>query len=127
MNCLMNKLGSDVGGRGTADTLCCIQNVIEKTLLMSERTFIVFIDYSKAFDSCVSHIQMFNLLNDMGFPRHIVALIQALFEKQSAIVRWNGSQTKPFFIEKGVRQGCILSPLLFCAYTEQVMREAEIT
>ena len=82
-------------GRGTADMLCCIQNVIEKTLLMSERTFIVFIDYSKAFDS-VSHIQMFNLLNhhivsatalihrtarpsisadndllnDMGFPRH---------------------------------------------------------
>ena len=113
-------------GRGTADMLCCIQNVIEKTLLMSERTFIVFIDYSKAFDS-VSHIQMFNLLNDMGFPRHIVALIQALYEKQSAIVRWNGSHTKPFFIENGVRQGCILSPLLFCAYTEQVMREAEIT
>ena len=34
-------------GRGTADMLCCIQNVIEKTLLMSERTFIVLIDYSK--------------------------------------------------------------------------------
>ena len=59
----------------------------------------------------------------MGFPRHIVALIQALYEKQSAIVRWNGSHTKPFFTEKGVRQGCILSPLLLCAYTEQVMRE----
>ncbi len=69
---------------------------------------------------------MFNLLNDMGFPRHIVALIQALFEKQSAIVRWNGSLTKPFSTEKGVRQGCILSPLLF-SYTEQLMREAEIT
>ena len=59
---------------GTADMLCCIQNVIEKTLLMSEWTFIVFIDYSKAFDS-VSHIQMFNILNDMGFPRHSVALM----------------------------------------------------
>ena len=87
---------------------------------------IVFIDYSKAFHS-VSHIQMFNILNDMGFSRHIVALIQALYEKQSAIVRWNGSHTKPFFMEKGVRQGCILSTLLFCAYTEQVMREADIT
>ena len=53
--------------------------------------------------------------------------MQALYEKQSAIVRWNGAHTKPFFIEKGVRQGCILSPLLFCAYTEQIMREAEIT
>ena len=53
-----------------------------------------------------------------GFPDIIVALIQALYEKQSAIVRWNESHTKPFFIEKGVRQGCILYPLLFCAYTE---------
>ena len=84
-------------GRGTADMLCCTQNVIEKTLLMSERTCTVFIDYSKASDS-VSHIQMFNILNDMWFPRHIVALIQALYEKQSAIVRGNGTHTKPFFI-----------------------------
>ena len=107
--------------------LCCIQNVIEKTILiMSERTFIVFVDYSKAFDN-VSHIQMFNILNDMGFPRHIVALIQALYDKQSAIVRWNGSHTKPFFIENGVQQRCILSPLLLCAYTEQLMREADVT
>ena len=88
----MNKLGSDEDeaqltccASTTSDMLCCIQNVIEKTILMSERTFIVFIDYSKAFDS-VSHIQMFNILNNMGFPRHIVALIQALYEKQSAIV-----------------------------------------
>ena len=72
-------------------------------------------------------MQMFNILNDMGFPIHIFALIQALYEKQLAIVHRNGSHTKLFFIEKGVRQGWILCPLHFCAYTEQVMREAEIT
>ena len=56
--------------------LRCIQNVIENMLLMSERTFIGCIGYSKAFDS-VGHIHMFKyLINDMGFPRHIVALIQ---------------------------------------------------
>ena len=38
-----------------------------------------------------------------------------------------GTDHTPFFIEKGVRQGCMLSSLLFCAYTEQVMREADIT
>ena len=53
--------------------ICCIQNVIENTLLISARIFIVVIDYSKAFDS-VSHIQMFNMHNDMGCPRHIVEL-----------------------------------------------------
>ena len=57
----------------------------------------------------------------------LFSISRILYEKQSAIVRWNGSHTKPFFIEKGVRQGCILYPLLFRAYTEQVMREAEIT
>ena len=55
---------------------------------MSERIFTVFIDYSMAVDS-VSHIQMFDILNDIGFPRHFVALIHALYEKQSAIVCWN--------------------------------------
>ena len=34
---------------------------------------------------------------------------------------------KHLFTEKGVRQGCFLYPLLICAYTEQVMREADIT
>ena len=46
--------------------LCCIQNVTEKTLLMSERTLIVFIDYSKAVDD-VNHIQVLNMHNDMGY------------------------------------------------------------
>ena len=34
--------------------------------------------------------------------------------------------SKTFKPNKGVRQGCILSPHLFNIYTEQVMREAEI-
>ena len=80
--------------------LCCIQNAIEKTFLMPERTFIVFID-CKAFDS-VDYVHMFNILNGMVFPRHTVALIQVLYGKQSAILSWNGSHTKPFFIEKGL-------------------------
>ena len=114
-------------GRRTADMIRCIQNVIENTLLMSERTCIVFIDYSKAFDS-VSHIQMFNLLNDMGFPRHIVALMQALYEETIGNRTLERITHQAFLhtVEKGIRQGCILYPLLFCAYTEQVMREVEI-
>ena len=53
--------------------------------------------------------------------------IHALYDNQSVIVRWNGSHTKPFFTEKGAREGCILSTLLFSPYTEQLTREADIT
>ena len=58
--------------------ICCTGNVIENTLLISVRTCIVVIDYSKACNS-VSHIQIFNIHNDMGCPRHIVALIHAMY------------------------------------------------
>jgi hypothetical protein len=113
-------------GRGTADMLCCIQVLIEKTLAMSDQAcYILFIDYSKAFDS-ISQIQLFDMMNSMGFPRHIVSLIQGLYINQTSVIRWNGKHTEPFPIGKGVRQGCILSPALFCAYTEIIMREADI-
>ena len=62
----------------------------------------------------------------MGFPMHIVRLIQALYTDQGAKIRWNGSHTDSFKIGKGVRQGCILSPHLFSTYTEQIMRESNV-
>ena len=62
----------------------------------------------------------------MGFPTHLVSLISNLYTNQSATIRWNGEHSGHFHINKGVRQGCILSPHLFSIYTEQVMREADI-
>ena len=63
---------------------------------------------------------------ELGFPEHIVALLQSLYIDQTAVIRWNGSTTETFPIGKGVRQGCILFPHLFSLYTESVMRDAEI-
>ena len=62
----------------------------------------------------------------MGFPPHLVTLMQSLYADQEAKIRWNGKHTDYFNIGKGVRQGCILSPHLFSMYTEQIMREANI-
>lgn len=62
----------------------------------------------------------------MGFPLHLIALIQSLYRDQSANIRWNSDHSEPFSIEKGVRQGCILSPHLFSAYTEQIMRDSNM-
>ncbi|RUS69941.1 hypothetical protein EGW08_022297 [Elysia chlorotica] len=65
-------------------------------------------------------------LQKMGFPTHLISLISNLYTNQSATIRWNGEHSGHFHINKGVRQGCILSPHLFSIYTEQVMREADI-
>ena len=62
----------------------------------------------------------------MGFPTHLVALIAGLCDHQKATIRWNEEHTYFFGINKGVRQGCILSPHLFSVCTAQVMRNAKI-
>ena len=111
--------------RGTIDMLFTLQILIEKMRNSVDEAYLVFIDYSKAFDS-VKHHHLFNVMIRMGFPRHLVALVAGLYDNQKATIRWNGEHSDFFSIGKGVRQGCILSPHLFNTYTEQIMREAEI-
>ena len=62
----------------------------------------------------------------MGFPAHLISLIANLYTNQKATIRWNGDHCEYFNIEKGVRQGCILSPHLFSIYIENIMREANL-
>ena len=70
---------------------------------MDGQAFVVLIDYSKAFDN-ISQVQMFEILTEMGFPKHLVALLEALYNDQSAVIRWNGRHSSAFKIERGVRQ-----------------------
>ena len=105
--------------------ICALQIMIEKLIETKETAFIIFIDYSKAFDN-VSHNQLFNIMIQMGFSTHLVYLIQSLYVKQEARIQLNNWHTEPFSIGKGVRQGCILSPYLFSISTEMVMHETEV-
>ena len=105
--------------------LFILQIIIEKIRNTRDEAFITFIDYSKAFDSVI-HKHLFKVLTEMGFPAHLISLIANLYTNQKATIRWNGDHCEYFNIEKGVRQGCILSPHLFSIYTENIMREADL-
>ena len=50
--------------------------------------------------------------------------MRKLYASQKATVRTGHGTTDWFQIEKGVRQGCILSPCLFNFYAEYIMRNA---
>ena len=56
----------------------------------------------------------------------LTCLLRNLYAGQEATVRTGHGTTDCFQIEKGVHQGCILSPCLFNLYAEYIMRNAEL-
>ena len=60
----------------------------------------------------------------MGIPNHLTFLLRNLYAGQEATVRTGHGTAVWFQIEKGVRQGCILSPCLFNFYADYIIRNS---
>ena len=104
-------------GRGTRDQIASICWIIEKVRKIQKNINLCFNDYAKAFD-CVDHSKQWKFLD------HLTCLLRNLYTGQAATVR-TGHRTADWFkIEKGVWQGCILSPCLFNFYAEHIIWNA---
>ena len=96
--------------RGIRDQIANICWIIEKAREFQKN--FCFIDYSKAFD-CVDHNKLWKILKEMGILDHLTCLMRNLYAGQEAIARIRHGTMDCLQIEKGVCQGCILSPCLF--------------
>ena len=112
-----------VKGRGTREQIANIRWILEKVCEVKKEIYFCFIEYTKAFD-CVDHNKMWLVMKERGIPEHLIILIKNLYHKQEAHVRTMYGPTDWFEINKGVRQGCILSPYLFNLHGEFIMRNA---
>ena len=62
----------------------------------------------------------------MGIPDHLTCLLRNLYADQEATVRTGHGTTDWSQIDKGVRQGCILSLCLFNLHAEYIMQNARL-
>ena len=76
------------------------------------------IDATKAFDR-VCHLKLFNKLKDRNVPDCLIAVLCDWYDKLYAVVRWNSVTSHTFPAKCGVRQGGVLSPLLFNIYVDE--------
>ena len=111
-------------GSGTRDVIYTMRIITEKCLEKGKDLYVCFIDYAKAFDR-VQHQKAFECLCNTRMDSKDLRVITNLYWNQRACIR-NDNEVSDFAeIERGVRQGCILSPSLFNLYTECIFQSIE--
>ena len=109
-------------GRSTVDHLFTITQVIEKKRAVSQELHLVFVDLQKAYDS-VPLVKLWEALEKRGFSKGLVGAIKSFYNGTIARVKSRGELSGGFFVTKGLKQGCCLSPTLFKVYLEHVLKE----
>ena len=110
-------------GRGTVDQIWVVRQVVERATEYRTPVFMCFVDLTKAYDS-VNRQAMAAILREYGVPRQLVAIIEELHSETWCQVRSAGDTSERFEVTTGVRQGCVLSPLLFNCFLDKILREA---
>eukprot|EP00253_Pinus_taeda_P020087 PITA_20087 len=88
------------------------------------KAILLKIDLSKAFDR-VSWLYIKMILIHLGFPHAYISWIMACITSPTFSILINGSASPFFHSERGLRQGCPLSPLLFLLVMEGLSRLME--
>ena len=77
--------------------------------------YCTLLDATKAFDR-VNYCKLFKLLIARKIPSVVLRFLLQMYTGFKACIYWNGFLSNMFVISNGVKQGGILSPLLFCVY-----------
>lgn len=117
-----NQLGFRKG-MGTREALFGLNVLMQRCLDVNQDIYICFIDFEKAFDR-VQHEKLIEILQRKNIDTRDIRLIANLYWGQTARVRLDDYLSENIEIQRGVRQGCILSPLLFNVYSETIFEEA---
>lgn len=80
--------------------------------------YVAFLDISKAFDR-VRYATLFEKLS-RKLPGILLRLLIAWYSSQTACILWAGFTSDSFDVLNGVRQGGVLSPLLFNVYIDDL-------
>ena len=87
--------------RGGSDVFCCL------------------LDCKKAFDT-VEHVKLFKKLLEK-IPVLFVRILLVTYLGQKCFTRWNSQDSSIFTVQNGVRQGAVLSPILFSMYVNDLI------
>lgn len=107
----------------TTEHIHSVSQLIEKCNNYNMQLYLVFIDYKKAYDS-VEWQAVWNVLAQHGVAQTYVNLLQTAYDTAVSKIKVNTSLVD-VNIERGVRQGCVISPAMFNAVLENIFRSLD--
>ena len=107
-------------GKGCRDALFVINETIEFMTDNLSTVNICFVDLSKAFDN-INHYVLFKKLLNKRVPICLIKLLVNWYTKCFCFVKWGSSISRIFLVSQGVRQGGVLSPILFSLYVDDAL------
>lgn len=109
--------------RSTIEQIFNVRILNEKHINSQKHIFHNFIDFKKAFDR-VWHKGLWKIMELFNIDNHIIQVIAALYDNSESAVLIDNMYGEFFRTTVGVRQGCLLSPILFNIFLEFMMLEA---
>ena len=101
-----------IKGKSIFDAVRTVDDILELAETTNRSGILVAIDFEKAFDS-LDHSFLFKVLEKFNFGLYFLQWIKTFYTDISSCVLNNGFATDLFCVQRGVRQGDQLSPLLF--------------
>ena len=112
-------------GRSTTDMMYVMRRLREHGRLGRTPLFMCFIDLQKAYDS-VDRSLLWAILARFGVPPRMISIIRQFHDGILACIRLDeGRISEGFEVRQGLRQGCVLAPLLFNVFFADVLSSAE--
>ncbi len=109
--------------RSTVDQLFILTEMIKNR---RGETYVCFIDIQKAYDR-VWRDGLWEKLYEYGMTGKMWRVLRNIYDSVESSVLVNDRQSRFFSIDTGLRQGCLLSPILFAIYinglAEEINRE----
>ena len=113
-------------GRGTLDALFNLSTVIRTRKTSGQGTYVFFLDAKKAFDT-VPHHALLACLHQKGVTGKLWRIIDRMYLQASSCVRVGHTVSEAFPVQRGVAQGCPLSPLLYDVFADTLLDSVHTT